>query len=104
MQLSGTMLFATLLSRRSALPISAISPHGTWELSWKDRQIEGRKSRRQSELAVLLGARFAVRDFDAAGKVAHSLIELRPTASVGFGKLALVERAAGRAAAAADAL
>jgi predicted TPR repeat methyltransferase len=52
----------------------------------------------------LLAARLAVHDFGGARNVARSLINLWPTASLGFGKLAIAERAAGRLTEAAEAL
>ena len=47
---------------------AAIDPRGRWELSWKDRQIGGRRERRESELSTLLLARTGLGDFKGLGR------------------------------------
>jgi tetratricopeptide (TPR) repeat protein len=75
---------------------AAIDPRGRWELSWKDRQIGGRRGRRESELATLLLARTRLGDIKGAREAAQGMIALRPDAALGYLKLAMVERAANR--------
>lgn len=83
---------------------AAIDPRGRWELSWKDRQIGGRRERRESELSTLLLARTGLGDFKGAREAAQAMIAMRPDAALGYLKLATVERAANRWAPTAEAL
>ncbi len=89
---------------RLAAERAMIDPRGRWELSWKDRQIGGRRGRRESELATLLQARTRLGNIEGARETARAMIALRPDAALGYLKLAAVERAANRWGAAAAAL
>lgn len=89
---------------RLAAERAAIDPRGKWELQWKDAEIAGRRGRRESELAVLLQGWLMAGEADRARETAHAMIALDPSRPVGHLKLALVERLAGRPAAAATAL
>jgi len=83
---------------------AAIDPRGKWELDWKDKQIGGRRNRRESELATLMQARVKLREFDRAREAVRELVELEPDQPLGYLKRAALERAAGRAGEAATAL
>jgi tetratricopeptide (TPR) repeat protein len=83
---------------------AAIDPRGHWELSRKDREIGGRRGRRESELGTLLLARTRLGDVEGAREAARAMIALRPDAALGYLKLATVERAADRWAETAAAL
>jgi tetratricopeptide (TPR) repeat protein len=83
---------------------AAIDPRGHWELQHKDGEIGDLRERRMSELAILVNACVALREFAQARDAARTLIELCPNQAMGHFKLAMVEREAGCWAEAAAAL
>ena len=89
---------AKLEREKDAIDTRAIQEH-----RYKSAQIGGRKKRRESEIQTLLVANLMMQNFGQARANANLLIDLNPDQDEGYAQLAVVERAAGDAEAAATA-